>query len=79
MTVSNIHGLILTIYKKDSFPAPSYHWVYKQIKVQSTYLLIIAQKGSYTYKQPFKLLFRHDNDTSNAIWQANHTFWIFGF
>ncbi len=73
MTVSNIHRRIQTICKKDSLPSPSYHWVYQQTKAISPHLLILAQKGSKAYKQQFELLFRHDSNTSNAIWQADHT------
>jgi putative transposase len=72
-SVSNIHRRIQSVCKKDSLPSPSYHWVYQQVKSIPPNLLTLAQKGSKAYKQQFELLFRHDSNVSNAIWQADHT------
>ncbi len=73
MSISNIHKKIKEICANSSRCAPSYHWVYLQVKSISPSLLTLAQKGSKAYKQQFEFLYKHQSDSPKATWQADHT------
>jgi hypothetical protein len=47
--------------------------VYRVIKRLDPALVTLAHDGSKTYRITYDLLYRHEAEKPNAIWQADHT------
>ena len=72
-TAAFVHRQVVDLATQHGWPMPSYQCVYKVMKQLDPGLVTLAHAGSKAYRTTFDLLYRREADTSNAIWQADHT------
>jgi putative transposase len=72
-SIAAIHRQVLAVAKDHHWDAPSYGTVYSIVRSLDPGLVTLAHHGPVTYAQAFDLLFRHEADHPNAMWQADHT------
>jgi putative transposase len=72
-TVAFVHRQVRDVALRHGWPAPPYSSVYRVVKHLDPALLTLAHDGTKAYRTTFDLLYRREADTSNAIWQADHT------
>jgi putative transposase len=73
MTAAAIHRKVAELMQQQARPSPSYSTVYAVIHAMHAGLMTLAHQGSKTYRATFDLLYRHEADKPNALWQADHT------
>jgi len=72
-SIAAIHRQIATVTEREGWSVPSYSTVYDIVRPIDPALTSLAQDGSKVYRERFDLLYRHNADDPNAIWQADHT------
>lgn len=73
LTISAIHRRMTVLLKKLGQKAPSYETIYSIVKGINPALLLLAHEGRKAYGQKYELIFRRECNTSNQIWQIDHT------
>jgi putative transposase len=68
-----VHRQVRDVALRNGWPIPNYHRVYRVIKQLDPALVTLAHEGSNTYRNTYDLLYRHEAEKSNDIWQADHT------
>jgi putative transposase len=71
--VALVHRQVCDVARRNGWLVPSYYQVYRVIKRLDPALLTLAHDGSKTYRITYDLLYRHEAEKPNAIWQADHT------
>lgn len=61
------------IAAEQRWPPPSYACVYTIVRHLDPALVTLAQEGPKAYREKFDLLYRHEAQCSNDLWQADHT------
>lgn len=72
-TIALVHRQVCDVARRHGWPVPNYQRVYRVVKHLAPALVTLAHGGSKTYRTTYDLLYRHEADTPNAIWQADHT------
>jgi putative transposase len=72
-TVAFVHRQVCGVALQHGWPVPTYQCVYRVVKHLEPALLTLAHEGTKVYRTTFDLLYRREADTSNDIWQADHT------
>jgi putative transposase len=72
-TVAFVHRQVRDVALRHGWPVPPYSSVYRVVKRLDPGLLTLAHDGTKAYRLTFDLLYRREAETSNAIWQADHT------
>jgi putative transposase len=72
-TAALVHRQVREVAQRNGWPVPNYKQVYRVIKQLNPALLMLAHDGSKTYRTTYDLLYRHEADKPNDIWQADHT------
>jgi putative transposase len=72
-TVALVHRQVSDVALRNGWPIPNYHRVYRVIKQLDPALVTLAHDGSKTYRTTYDLLYRHEAEKPNDIWQADHT------
>jgi putative transposase len=72
-TVAFVHRQVRDVALRHGWPVPPYSSVYRVVKRLNPALLTLAHDGTKAYRLTFDLLYRREAETSNAIWQADHT------
>ena len=73
LSVRAIHRNLHTLAENHRQNIPSYRTVAKVVASIDNGLMTLAHEGSEVYSQAFDLLYRHESDTPNAVWQADHS------
>lgn len=72
-TVAFVHRQVRDVALCNGWPAPPYSSVYRVVKRLDPALLTLAHEGTKGYRLTFDVLYRREAETSNNIWQADHT------
>jgi putative transposase len=72
-TVAFVHRQVCAVARQHGWPVPTYQSVYRVVKHLDPALVTLAHAGSKTYRTTYDLLYRHEADKPNALWQADHT------
>ncbi|WP_339052467.1 helix-turn-helix domain-containing protein [Candidatus Lariskella endosymbiont of Epinotia ramella] len=77
--LQNAHLSISSIYRKvkeyatgQDQKCPSYRTICNLIKKLPTPMVTLAHHGDKAYKQKYDILYRHQADYANQVWQADH-------
>jgi putative transposase len=73
-----VHRQVRDVALRNGCPIPNYHRVYRVMKQLDPALVTLAHEGSHAYRNTDDLLFRHEAENSNDIWQADHTLLTIG-
>ncbi len=73
LTAAAIHRKVVQWAKQQGQPYPSYSTVYALMRRLDPGLMTLAHQGSKAYSETFDLLYRHEAEHPNQIWQADHT------
>jgi putative transposase len=71
--VALVHRQVSEVARQNGWSVPSYHRVYRIVKQLDPALVTLAHKGSKTYRTTYDLLYRHEAQQPNDLWQADHT------
>jgi putative transposase len=58
---------------RNGWPVPNYQRVYRVVKQLDPALITLAHEGTKTYRTTYDLLYRHEAEKPNDLWQADHT------
>jgi putative transposase len=58
---------------RNGWPVPNYQRVYRVVKQLDPALVTLAHEGTKTYRTTYDLLYRHEAEKPNDLWQADHT------
>ena len=72
-TVALVHRQGRDVALRNGWPVPNYQRVYRVVKQLDPALVTLAHAGSKTYRTTYDLLYRHEAEKPNDIWQADHT------
>ncbi len=72
-TVALVHRQVRDVALRNGWPVPNYQRVYRVMKQLDPALVTLAHDGSKTYRTTYDLLYRHEAEKPNEIWQADHT------
>ena len=72
-TVALVHRQVRDVALRNGWPVPNYQRVYRIVKHLDPALVTLAHAGSKTYRTTYDLLYRHEADKPNDLWQADHT------
>jgi len=72
-TVALVHRQVREIARQNGWPVPNYRRVYRIVKHLDPALVTLAHAGSHTYRTTYDLLYRHEAEKPNDLWQADHT------
>jgi putative transposase len=72
-TIALVHRQVQEVAQRNGWPVPNYQRVYRIVKQLDPALLTLAHEGSKMYRTTYDLLYRHEAERSNEIWQADHT------
>ena len=72
-TTAWIHRRVVEVAHREGWTVPSYSTVRSIVRGVDPALRALAQQGDRAYGETFDLLYRHEADRPNAIWQADHT------
>jgi putative transposase len=72
-TVALVHRQVSEVARQNGWPVPNYHRVYRLVKQLDPALVTLAHEGSKTYRTTYDLLYRHEAQQPNDLWQADHT------
>jgi putative transposase len=79
-TAALVHRQVSDVARRNGWPVPHYKQVYRVIKQLEPALLTLAHEGSKAYRLTYDLLYRHEAENPNDLWQADHTLLdIWGF
>jgi putative transposase len=73
LSAAAIHRQIVTIAEQLGEAPPSYSTVYALIRKLDPGLVTLAREGTKAYANAFDLVYRHEANGPNAVWQADHT------
>ena len=68
-----IHRRIRNAAKEHKWPLPSYSTVYAILADLDPAMVTLAHDGAVAFRNRYELIHRHRAETTNAIWQADHT------
>src|SRR5262245_42317545 len=72
-TVALIHRQVQGVARRNGWPVPNYQRVYRIVKQLDPALVMLAHQGSKAYRTTYDLLYRHEAEKPNELWQADHT------
>ena len=72
-SIATIHRLVGEVAGRQHQTQPSYDTVYNLVKTLDPALITLAHDSVKSYQQAYDLLYRHEAENPNAIWQADHT------
>ena len=72
-TVALVHRQVKEVARRNGWPVPNYQRVYRIVKQLDPALVTLAHYGSKTYRNTYDLLYRHEAEKPNDLWQADHT------
>jgi putative transposase len=72
-TVALVHRQVREVARRNGWPVPNYQRVYRVVKQLDPALVTLAHYGSKTYRTTYDLLYRHEAEKPNDLWQADHT------
>ncbi|ETW96640.1 MAG: hypothetical protein ETSY1_25825 [Candidatus Entotheonella factor] len=72
-TAALVHRQVSDVARRNGWPVPNYRQVYRIIKQLDPALVTLAHDGSKTYRMTYDLLYRHEAQKPNDLWQADHT------
>jgi putative transposase len=72
-TVALVHRQVREVARQNGWSVPNYHRVYRIVKQLDPALVTLAHEGSKTYRTTYDLLYRHEAQQPNDLWQADHT------
>jgi putative transposase len=72
-TVALVHRQVSEVARQNGWSVPNYHRVYRIVKHLDPALVTLAHEGSKTYRTTYDLLYRHEAQQPNDLWQADHT------
>jgi putative transposase len=72
-TVALVHRQVSEVARRNGWPVPNYQRVYRVVKQLDPALVTLAHYGSKTYRTTYDLLYRHEAEKPNDLWQADHT------
>jgi putative transposase len=72
-TVALVHRQVKEVALRNGWPVANYKRVYRVVKQLDPALVTLAHYGSKTYRTTYDLLYRHEAEKSNDLWQADHT------
>ena len=72
-TAALVHRQVSDVARRNGWPVPHYKQVYRVIKQLEPALLTLAHEGSKAYRLTYDLLYRHEAENPNDLWQADHT------
>ena len=68
-----IHRRIGKVAEEHGWEIPSYSTVYAILADLDPAMVTLAHEGTTAFRNRYELIHRHRADSSNAIWQADHT------
>ena len=72
-TAALVHRQVCDVARRNGWPVPNYHRVYRVMQRLDPALVTLAHDGTKTYRTTYDLLYRREATRPNAIWQADHT------
>jgi putative transposase len=72
-TIALVHRQVQEVARRNGWPVPNYQRVYRIVKQLDPALITLAHEGSKMYRTTYDLLYRHEAERSNEMWQADHT------
>ena len=72
-TVALVHRQVSEVARRNGWPVPTYKRVYRIIKQLDPGLVTLAHNGTKAYRTTYDLLYRHEAEKANDLWQADHT------
>ena len=72
-TVALVHRQVSDVARRHGWPVPNYKRVYRMIKQLDPGLVTLAHDGTKAYRTTYDLLYRHEAEKPNELWQADHT------
>ncbi len=72
-TMATIHREVTRIAKEQGWNAPSYSTIQRIVRQLDPALMTLAHEGSKVYREEFDLLYRHEANAPNEVWQADHS------
>lgn len=73
ISIATIHRKIVDECESKRLAHPSYHQVYREVKIIPKDLIILSREGSKAYRTEFDLIHTREASRPNEIWQADHT------
>jgi putative transposase len=72
-TVALVHRQVKAVALRKGWPVPNYQRVYRVVKHLDPALVTLAHDGTKAYRTTYDLLYRHEAEQPNDLWQADHT------
>jgi len=73
LSVAAVHRRVVQLARERGEAPPGYSAVYALVRQMGPALLTLAHEGTKAYSETFDLLYRHEAEAPNAVWQADHT------
>jgi len=73
LSVAAVHRRVVQLARERGEAPPGYSAVYALVRQMGPALLTLAHEGAKAYSEAFDLLYRHEAEAPNAVWQADHT------
>ena len=73
MSIATIHRHLKVVAENTNQQLPSYHRIYRTIASIAQDILTLAHQGERCYEETFDLLYSHEAEHANQVWQADHT------
>ncbi len=72
-TIATIHREVARVCQEQGWKTPSYSTVERIVQHLDPALMTFAHQGSKVYREEFDLIYRHQADAPNEMWQADHS------
>jgi putative transposase len=72
-TVALVHRQVKEVARRHGWPVPNYQRVYRVVQHRDPALVTLAHDGTKAYRTTDALLYRHEAEQPNDLWQADHT------
>src|SRR5712692_10637053 len=72
-TIATIHREVARICQEQVWKTPSYSTIERVVQHLDPALLTFAHQGSKVYREEFDLIYRHEANAPNELWQADHS------
>jgi putative transposase len=72
-SVALVYRQVIEVARRNGWSIPTYKRVYRIVKQLDPALVTLAHDGAKAYRTTYDLIYRHEAEKPNELWQADHT------